>query len=64
MKSYIRSIQEMENSVEETFYTIKFSTVEILSFHIAHVRIVGSIEFGGTINDYVHINRGESFGVK
>ena len=29
-------------------------TIEKLSFHIAHVRIIGSMEYGNTINYFSH----------
>ena len=35
---------------------INITTIEKLSFHIAHVRIIGSMEFGNTRNDCFHDN--------
>ena len=35
---------------------IYIPTIEKLSFHLAHVRIIGSIECGKTINDYFRDN--------
>ena len=38
------------------FFTKNVSTIEKLSFHLAHVRILGSMECGKTINDCFRAN--------
>ena len=38
------------------FFMKKISTIEKLSFHLYHVRILGSMEGGKTVNDFFRAN--------
>ena len=62
--------QERENSGEETFcyswgsywclsWQILYSYNIIFSFHLTHVWIIGSMEFGMTRNDSIQVNEGK-----
>ena len=47
----------LHEEVIDVFYEKYYiPTIEILSFNLAHVRILGSMEFGKTRNDYFHGN--------
>ena len=47
------SSQGSYRCLHDKFY---IPTIEKLSFHLAHVRIIGSMECGKTINDFFHNN--------
>ena len=53
VKKYFVPHQEVIDFFHEKYH---IPTIEKLSFHLAHVRIFGSMECGKTINDYFHGN--------
>ena len=46
----------LDEEVINVFHERKKPTIEKLSFHLAHFRILGSMECGRTINDFLHDN--------
>ena len=45
-----------EEVVDVFHENIYIPTIEKLSFYLAHIRILGSMECGNTINDFFHAN--------
>ena len=52
----IKSFVLHEKVIDVFHNKFYITTMEKLLFHLSHVRIIGSMEFGKTRNDYFHEN--------